>query len=56
MKKAGVVIMAEPADAEADLTLELYAANERIDLLAGALGRPVEVVQAAAVAASSASE
>ncbi len=48
IKKNRVVIEARPTDPAADLTLELYAANERIDLLSAALGRPVSVAQAAA--------
>ncbi len=46
VKKAGIVVLAEAADEAADLTLELYAANERIDVLVDALGRPIEAVQA----------
>ncbi len=38
-----VVVRAMPAG-DADIDLELYAANERADLLAEVLGRPVEVV------------
>ena len=41
-----MTILAEAAQPGSDLALELYATNERIDLLAEALGRPVEVVQA----------
>ncbi len=55
VKKSGVVIQAEAAEAAADLTLELYAANERIDLLSAALGRPVEVTQVAVSPVGSAS-
>jgi len=55
VKKSGVTIRAEAAEVGADLTLELYAANERIDLLSAALGRPVKVAEAAASPIGSAS-
>lgn len=45
VRKRSVVISAEPTDGAADLSLELYVANERADLLSAALGRSVEVVQ-----------
>lgn len=39
-----MVIEAVPSEAGRDLSLELFAAGERVDLLAAVLGRPVEVV------------
>jgi exopolyphosphatase/guanosine-5'-triphosphate,3'-diphosphate pyrophosphatase len=41
-----LVIGAVPTEPDADLSLDLFAAGERLDLLAGVLGLPIEVVPA----------
>ncbi len=49
-KERTLVIEAVPCRADADLSLELYSANERKDLLADVLGLPVVIVEATATA------
>jgi exopolyphosphatase/guanosine-5'-triphosphate,3'-diphosphate pyrophosphatase len=45
-RKGALVVVVEPADPEADLSLELYAAVERSGLLAEVLDRPITVAVA----------
>jgi exopolyphosphatase/guanosine-5'-triphosphate,3'-diphosphate pyrophosphatase len=42
-RDGALVVGAVPVRADADLALELFAASERVDLLADVLGRPVVV-------------